>query len=89
MLFVCCVFSHPDGDDHGGRRRNTKRALAQWQCLVASREATVALHQAMWLALYHSGSMVIKIAGKLVTFDYIGDKSAARKNISPSFLQFS
>jgi hypothetical protein len=44
MLVVCCVFFHADKDDHGGRHGNTARALAQWQHLVASREATVALH---------------------------------------------
>jgi hypothetical protein len=52
ILLVCCVFSHTDDDDHGGCRGNTMQALfAQWQHLVASREATVALHQAMLIAL--------------------------------------
>ncbi len=92
MLVVCCVFSHADDDDHGGRRGNTARALAQWQHLVASCEATVALHRAMWLAPYHSelapyhsNGMVIEIAIKFVTFDWIVDKSAARKKILPFF----
>jgi hypothetical protein len=56
---------------------------------MASREATVALHQAMLIVLYRPGGMVIKIAIKLVTFVSIVDSCAARKNISPSFLRFS
>ncbi len=66
------------------------RALAQWQHLVASHEATVALHRAMLTALYRPGGMVIKIAVKLATFVYIVHNIAARKrNISPSFLGFN
>jgi hypothetical protein len=81
MLVVCCVFSHANNDGHGGRRGDTAQALARWQHLVASREATVALHQAMLIALYRPGSMVIKIAIELVTFFYIVDNSAARKKL--------
>jgi hypothetical protein len=51
ILVVCCVLSHTNDDDHGGRRGNTARALALWQRLVASNEATVALHWAMFIAL--------------------------------------
>jgi hypothetical protein len=47
MFVVCCVFTHADDDDHGSRRGNTVQALARWQHLVASPEATVTLHQAM------------------------------------------
>ncbi len=87
---MCCVFSHTDEDDHGGRRGNTVQALARWQPLVASCEATVALHRAMLIVLYRPGGMVIKIAVELGTFVYIIDKSAARKKyISPSFLRCS
>ncbi len=66
-------------DDHGGLWGNTMRALARWQHLVASREATVALHQAMLIVLYRPGGMVIKIAVKLGIFVNSIDKSAARK----------
>ncbi len=79
MLVVCCVFSNTNNDDHGSRRGHTVQALAQWQHLVASCEATVALHQAMWLTPYHSGGMVIKIAVELGTFVNITDKSTAWK----------
>jgi hypothetical protein len=87
MLVVFCVFSHANNDDHGGRRGNTVWALARWQHLVASCEATVVLHPAMLIALYRPGSMIIEISVKLVTFVYIVDNSASRKKIiSPSFL---
>jgi hypothetical protein len=46
---VLC-FSHTD-DNHGGRQGNTARALAGWQRLVASCEATVAFQQEMLIAL--------------------------------------
>ncbi len=82
MLVVCCAFSHANDDDHGGRRGDKTRALARLQRLVASFEATVALHQAMLIALYRPGGMVIEIAIKLVTFVYIINNSAARKKIS-------
>ncbi len=59
-------FFHFNHDVHGGRRDNTAQALAQWQRLVASREATVVLHGAMLIALYRPGGMVIKIAVELV-----------------------
>jgi hypothetical protein len=71
MLVVCCVFSHTNEDDHGSHQGNMARELAQWQCLVASREATVALHRAMLIAFKRPGGMVIKITGKFATFVYI------------------
>jgi hypothetical protein len=80
MLAVCCVFSHANDDDHGGRQGNTAQALAQWQHLVASYEATVALNQAMFITLYRPGGMVIKIAVEFGTFVYIIDNSATKKN---------
>jgi hypothetical protein len=49
---VCIVFSHTKDDDHGGHRGNTAQALARWQHLVASCEATVVLHWAMFNVLY-------------------------------------
>jgi hypothetical protein len=74
-------FSHPDNNDHGSHRGNTARALAQWRHLVASREATDALHWAMFIVLYRPGGMVIKIAAKFATFFYIVDSNLARKKI--------
>jgi hypothetical protein len=44
MLVVCCVFFHANNNDHGSRWGNTAQALTQWQHLVASREATIALN---------------------------------------------
>jgi hypothetical protein len=81
MLVVCCVFSHTDNDGHGWSWGDRAGALARWQHLVASREATDALHQAMFIALYRPGRMVIKIAVKCVAFVYIVDNSVARKKI--------
>jgi hypothetical protein len=49
--------------NHGGRRGNTARALAQWRHLVASHEAMDVLHQAMRPALHHRIRMAFKIAG--------------------------
>jgi hypothetical protein len=40
---------------------------------VTLREATDALHQAMRLVPYHSGGMIVEIAGKFATFVYIVD----------------
>jgi len=62
------VFSHNgDGDNHGVRRADTTRAHARWQHIVASHEATNMLHQAMCLASYLPGGMVVAIAVKSVT----------------------
>jgi hypothetical protein len=61
-------FPHTNDDDHGGCRGNMVQALTQRRCLVASREATDALHWAMFIVLYRPGGMVIKIAVKFVTF---------------------
>jgi hypothetical protein len=89
MLVVCCVFFYADNDDHGSRQGNTARALTQWQHLVASCEATDALHWAMFIALFRPGSMAIKLTVEFFYIFYILDNSVARKNISPSFLPFS
>jgi hypothetical protein len=48
--------------DHGGRRGNKARALAQWRHLVASHEATDALYHAMRPALHRRICMAIEIA---------------------------
>jgi hypothetical protein len=48
--------------NHGGRRGSTAWALAQWQHLVASHEATDALHWAKHPALHRHIRMAIKIA---------------------------
>jgi hypothetical protein len=80
MLVVCCVFSYTDDNDHhGSRRGNTARALARWQGLLASFEATVALHRAMLIVLYRPGGMVIEFTIKLGIFINIKYESVARK----------
>jgi hypothetical protein len=81
MLVVCCVIFHANNNDHGGHQGNTAQALTQWQCLVASCEATVALHQAMLIVLYRPCGMVIEIGIMLVLFVYIKDNNAARKKL--------
>jgi hypothetical protein len=48
--------------NHGGCRGNTAWALARWQHLVASHEATDALHWEMHPALHRRIRMAIEIA---------------------------
>jgi hypothetical protein len=65
---VLCVLSHDgDGDDHGIRRADTARAHARWRHLVALHEATDTLYQAMCLAPYLPGGMVVTIAVESIT----------------------
>ncbi len=62
-LFFVSVFSFLfEIVNHGGRRGNTVRALAQWRYLVALHEATDALHRAMCPALHHRIRMAFEIA---------------------------
>ncbi len=70
---VLLVFFSFKTIDHGGRRGNTARAIAQWQHLAALHEATDALHLAMHIALYRPGSMVIEIVIDLPAFFVIVD----------------
>jgi hypothetical protein len=57
---LCVVFSLDDDDDnHGVRRANTVQALARWQRLGASHEATNKLNRAMCLAPYQPHGMVV------------------------------
>ncbi len=71
-------FCHDDNDDdHGIRRANTARALARWRRLGALHEATDTLHRAMCLAPYCAVGMVVAIAVKYVTFDYIVNNRVA------------
>jgi hypothetical protein len=65
------------------------QALAQWQHLVPSCKATVALHWAILIVLYRPGGMVIKIAVKLGIFVDIIDKSEVRKKNLPHFHDFT
>jgi len=68
------VFSHngnEDGDDHGVRRAYTARALARWQHIAASHEATNMLQRVMCVVPYIPGGMVVAIAVNSVTFYYI------------------
>ena len=60
-----------DIDIHGVRRADRAQALARWQHIVASHEATNMLHWSMCLALYLPGGMVVAIAVISVTFYYI------------------
>ena len=73
------MFLHDsDGDDHGVRRANTAQAHsphAQWRHLVALHKATNTLHQAVCLASYLPGVMVIAIAVDFVTCYYIVDNN--------------
>ncbi len=54
--------------NNGGRRDDTALAHARWWHLVASHEATDAIHQAMHIALYCPGGMAIKIVVDLPAF---------------------
>ena len=70
----CVVFlSDDDDDDHGVRWADTARALARWQRLGASHEATDTLHREMCLAPYFPFGMVITIAVESVTFYFFVD----------------
>jgi hypothetical protein len=62
LCFVIVFFFLFEIVNHGGRRGNTVRALAQWQHLVALHEATDALYQAMRPTLHRHIRMAIKIA---------------------------
>jgi len=53
---------------HGGHWGNVAQALAQWQHLVASHEATNALHWEMCIAPYHPGGMAIEIVVDIHAF---------------------
>jgi hypothetical protein len=66
--------------DHGGRRGDTARALARWRHLVASHEATDALHQTMRIAPYHPSGMVIEIIIHLPAFFVIVDSIVAHNH---------
>jgi hypothetical protein len=62
---LCCFNNFVD---HGVRRGNVARALAQWRHLVASHEATNTLHRVMPIAPYCPGSMAIEIFIDLPAF---------------------
>jgi hypothetical protein len=62
LCFVSVFFVSFKIVDHGGRRGNKVWALAQWQHLVASHEATDALHWEMHPASHRHIRMAIKIA---------------------------
>jgi hypothetical protein len=54
--------------DHGGRRGNEMRALAQWQHPLASSEALVVLHREMRPTSHRRICMVVKIIVDLAAF---------------------
>jgi hypothetical protein len=66
--------------DHGGRRGNTARALAQWQHLVALHEATDVLHWAMRIVPYCPGGMAIEIIVNLPAFFVIVNSVVAHNH---------
>jgi hypothetical protein len=66
--------------DHGGCRGNTAWALAQWWHLVASHEATDALHRVMCIAPYHPSGMAINIVVNLPAFFVIVDSVVAHNH---------
>jgi hypothetical protein len=68
---LCCVSHDGNGDDHGVSRADTAQAHARWWHIVASHEATNTLHQAMCLATYLPGGMIVAIAVDSITFYYI------------------
>jgi hypothetical protein len=53
---------------HGGCQGNTAQALAQWRHLVASHEATDALHWAMHIAPYCPGGTGFEVIVNLPAF---------------------
>jgi hypothetical protein len=72
------MFSHNDnGKNHGIRRAATAQALAWWQRLGASHEATDTLYRVMCLAPYPPGGMAVAYASNFVTFYYIINKRGA------------
>jgi hypothetical protein len=73
LCFVSVFFVSFKINDHGGRRGGTACALTQWRHLVALHEAKDALHQAMRIAPYPPGGMVIRIIIDLATFFVIVD----------------
>ena len=62
MLHHCNVCCRP-----GGRRGNTERVVARWQCPVASNEALVMLHREMRFISHRRTAMAIKMASKVGT----------------------
>ena len=59
--------------DHGGRRGDAMRALAQWRHPVASTEALDVLHWAMHPASYRRIRMAIEIASDSPAFFVVAD----------------
>jgi hypothetical protein len=62
LCFFSVFFVSFEIVNHGSFQGNTVLALARWQHLVASHEATDAIHWAMHPALHRRIRMVIKIA---------------------------
>ena len=70
---MLCFRHADDDDDHGVRRADRARALARWQRLGASHEATNTLHRSMCLAPSLPVGRVVAIAVESVTLYYIID----------------
>jgi hypothetical protein len=62
LCFVSVFFVSFEIVNHGGCRGNMALALTQWRHLVASHEATDALHWAMRPALHRRICMAIEFA---------------------------
>ena len=71
MLFEHYRFFTPKIDDHGVRRGDTGRILAQWQRPVALSKALDVLYWAMHPALYRRIRMAIETASNQLTFFYV------------------
>jgi len=67
-LFFYCVFCVAAVDDHGKRRGDTMRIIAQWRRSVVPREALVVLYLAMRSESQRRIRMIIEIAGKPSVF---------------------
>ena len=67
--------------DHGGRRGDAMRALAQWRHPVASTEALDVLHWVMHPALYRCIAMAIEIGNNFPSF-FVADNSLSPTTIS-------
>jgi hypothetical protein len=79
-VFLVCFFVLFKIIDHGSRRGNTARALAQWRHLMALHEATDALYRAMRITPYRPGGMVINIIVDLPAFFIILDSVVAHNH---------
>jgi hypothetical protein len=79
LCFVSVFFSFKI-INHGSCPGNTAWALSQWRHLVASHEATDALHWAICIAPYRPGSMAIEMVVDLPAFFVIVNSAFAHNH---------